>query len=140
MKIAGMCLMLALSGAVSACGQPGVVEIHKVQGSERAPVPDAGDPTSDGDAGDMLAQSNEGPTEDLEPCPDGWTCMDIGALGYEAKDADGNAVRASCSMGGIMPCDDADPGATCEGLSSPFCAHLMIGGQTIVSCAQRCAP
>ena len=74
------------------------------------------------------------------PCPSGWTCMDIAALGFVATDGDGKPVTASCSMGAPTTCDDADPAASCEGLAKPFCAHLKLGAQDIVSCAQRCAP
>jgi hypothetical protein len=65
--------------------------------------------------------------------------MDISAFGM-ATDADGNPVTASCSQGVPMTCDDADPAASCQGLTEPFCAYLKLGTQEIVSCAQRCTP
>jgi hypothetical protein len=67
--------------------------------------------------------------------------MDIAALGYKATDQDGKPVKASCSMGAsLMSCNDDDPSASCSGLDQPLCAHLMIGGQEIVTCGQRCSP
>jgi hypothetical protein len=66
--------------------------------------------------------------------------MDLAVLGLAATDAEGNPVTASCSMGGPIPCDDDDPTSTCKGLTKPFCAHLSVGGQKIVSCSQRCSP
>ena len=123
---------LIASVVLIACGRPGVVEKHRIKGSEmlaqRADV-DAGAAADGGE--DMEAP---------EPCPTGWACMDIAALGFMATDGDGKPVTASCSMGAPTTCDDADPAASCEGLSKPFCAHLKLGAQDIVSCAQRCVP
>jgi hypothetical protein len=116
--------LFVLTLAAASCGAPGVVEVHRVEGSERAPT----------------SNSEIETEEEAGECPAGWNCMDIAALGIEATDGDGEPVRASCSKGGIMPCDDADPASSCEGLIKPFCAHLMAGGQNIVSCAQRCSP
>lgn len=119
-----------LIAAAGGCGKPGIVEKHRIKGSE------------------MLAQSVEldaaaadgGDTVPAGPCPSGFTCMDIAALGFKATDADGKPVTASCSMGAPTTCDEADPAASCEGLSKPFCAYLKLGAQDIVSCAQRCTP
>jgi hypothetical protein len=116
-----------------ACGRPGIVEKHRIKGSEMLAQPAEMERDAAADGGDD--------TTALEPCPSGWTCMDIAALGFMAVDGDGNPVTASCSKGASpTTCDDADPAASCEGLSKPFCAHVKVGAQDIVSCAQRCAP
>lgn len=121
------------------CGTPGVVEVHRVPNSQIA----ASTTEHDADAGDMDDTDDagaEGAASEAGECPSGWSCMDVAALGYEAVDAQGDPVKASCSMGGIIPCDDDDPGSSCEGLTDPICVHLMLGNQEIVSCGQRCAP
>lgn len=117
-----------MASVVLGCGSVGTVESHRIKGSETPPPP----PSDDADGGE---DSDAAPG----PCPSGWTCMDLSAFGT-ATDGDGQPVTASCSNGAQMACDDADPGASCQGLSKPICAHLEIGGQEIVSCAQRCAP
>lgn len=127
-----LCVRLMLAGMATGglcCGTPGVVEVHRVVGSERAA------PTAE-----MSLDADAGIEDSAGECPASWTCMDIVALGYEATDVQGDPVKASCSMGGILPCDDDDPASTCEGLTDPICVHLMLGGQEIVSCGQRCAP
>ena len=125
--VRGGSLLCALS-----CGTPGVVEVHRVPNSARAASVGAA-----GAAADDAGGSESGPG----PCPSGWACMDIAKLGYAAMDVHGDPVGASCSMGAaIMACNDADPGASCPGLSDPLCVHLKLGGQEIVSCGQRCTP
>lgn len=116
------------------CGSPGTVETHRIKGSEMpAPPKDAAaEAAADADGGDEATA--------LPACPDGWSCMDIAATGFMATDGDGKPVAASCSKGAPIACDDSDPAASCEGLSEPFCAHLKVGAQDIVSCAQRCKP
>ena len=130
-----MASALLLSNAAG-CGSPGIVETHRIKGSETPGKPlDAG-VEAEADGGEEQRADAAAPG----PCPSGWTCMDITALGFMATDGDGNPVTASCSMGAQTMCDDADPAATCKGLSKPFCAHLKVGAQNIVSCAQRCSP
>jgi|GEM_PF-4394061 len=73
------------------------------------------------------------------PCPSGYNCMDLSQLG-SAMDGAGAPVSASCSMGGIVPCNDADPISSCSGLTNPVCVHLNVAGMAIVSCGQRCSP
>jgi hypothetical protein len=125
------CALLISSAA--ACGEPGIVEKHRIKGSETPPPPPDDDDADGGVSPDTGAPPG--------PCPSGWTCMDLAARGFMATDGDGNPVTASCSMGAAATtCDDADPAATCAGLSEPFCAHLKLGAQEIVSCAQRCTP
>lgn len=112
----------------AACKSEGVVEVHPVPNSMTPP--DAGSSSDDAP-----------PDEDVAECPAGWNCMDLAGNGFAATDGDGKVVKASCSMGLTpKPCDEADPAGSCEGLSKPFCAHLSLGGQTFVSCAQRCTP
>ena len=115
---------LVVGALLMSCGRTGVIETHRIKGSETPPPP----PDADGGA------------EAGGACPSGWTCMDIAALGLKATDGDGEPVTASCSNGAQTACDDADPAGSCEGLSEPICAHLMLGGQEMVSCAQRCTP
>jgi hypothetical protein len=73
------------------------------------------------------------------PCPTGYNCMDLSGFGG-ATDGAGAPVTASCSMGGIVPCNDADPTASCSGLTNPVCVHLNVAGMAIVSCGQPCSP
>lgn len=130
--------VLCVVGAVAiwstaGCGKTGVVEVHRVKGSEKPPSETAGQGASDA--------STEEDATPAGKCPDGWNCMDIAALGFTATDGEGNPVGASCSMGLTpQPCDEGDPAGSCPGLSEPFCAHLSLGGQELVSCAQRCTP
>ena len=65
-------------------------------------------------------------------------CVDIASAGFEAKDKDGKDVGFSCSNGGLVECNDADPVKSCPELKNPFCAHLDVAGSKIVSCAQVC--
>lgn len=124
---------LLASAVLIACGSPGIVEKHRIKGSEML----AQRSDLDVDAAAADGGEDEAPPG---PCPAGFTCMDIAALGVMATDGDGKPVTASCSMGAPTTCDDADPASSCEGLSKPFCAHLKLGAQDIVSCAQRCTP
>jgi hypothetical protein len=94
----------------------------------------AGTPATAGASGGAAGAAPAGP----EPCPSGWMCTDIGAAGFEATDKDGNSIAASCSNGGLVECDDANPTASCPALKNPFCAHLDVAGTKIVSCAQLC--
>ena len=107
----------------SSCGSPGVVEVHRFES-----------------AGSMGAAAGAQATSAVDAaCPSGWNCMDLSAIG-EATDSKGAAVSASCSTGGIMPCNEDDPAASCTGLPNPVCVHLNVGGQKIVGCGQRCSP
>lgn len=103
------------------CGEPGVVEVQRVAaaGSTGSPMP--------------------APPATPGPCPSGWNCMDLSALGG-AMDGAGQPVSASCSKGGIMACTESDPASSCDGLNAPICVHLNVGGQSITSCGQRCVP
>jgi hypothetical protein len=123
--VGGRSRLFALALYATSCGTPGVVEVQPVpRGGATASV-DAG---ADVDASDMASA-----------CPSDWHCMDLSAIG-EATDGAGDPITASCSMGGIMPCDEADPRSSCAGLPKPVCVHLNVGGQAIVSCGQRCTP
>jgi len=120
----GVRLMLfAVALSIVSCGKPGVVEVQRIENS--------------GAAGSGMSKPE--PSEMAGACPSGWNCMDLSALGG-AMDSAGEPVSASCSKGGIMPCNEADPSASCTGLSDPICVHLNVGGQAIVSCGQRCEP
>jgi hypothetical protein len=58
-----------------------------------------------------------------------------------AKDGAGNEVSFSCGNGGLVDCNDANPKGSCPELSNPFCAHVDIGGGTVISsCGQLCKP
>ena len=103
------------------CGTPGVVEVQRVEGAG---------------SGGSTEPKPEKP-EMTGACPSGWSCRDLSAIG-EATDGDGQAITASCSKGGIMPCDEADPASSCTELPDAICVHLNVGGQAIVSCGQRC--
>lgn len=72
------------------------------------------------------------------PCPSGWMCQDLGALGFTAKDKDGNVIMWGCGKGGLMVCDDATAAADCPELPNAMCAHLDDLG--VISCTQRCTP
>lgn len=129
-SLAGIALLLM------SCGTPGVVEVQRVPHSTRPPPSDGG-----GDAQDTGDTDDAGPTGSAGSCPEGYGCMDIAALGYEATDQNGEPLKASCSKGAsLTSCDDDDPSASCSGLDQPLCAHLKIAGQEIVSCGQRCTP
>ena len=126
-----------LCAAVS-CGTPGVIEVQPVPST----APAAGSPATGASAGSAATGSATGSTQTPAmdgPCPSGYHCMDLSALGG-AMDGAGGAVNASCSMGGIVPCDDADPASSCAGLTNPICVHLTVGDMAIVSCGQRCSP
>lgn len=105
------------------CGTPGVVEVQRIEM-----------------AGSMASAMPKPDTSEMvSACPSGFNCMDLSAIGG-AKDGDGEPVGASCSKGGIVPCNEADPASSCAELSNPICVHLNVGGQAIVSCGQRCEP
>ena len=74
------------------------------------------------------------------PCPTGYTCTDLAALGLTAKTQDGAEITASCGNGAPVDCNDATPAASCAPLTAPFCAHLEVAGSMIVSCGQHCTP
>lgn len=124
--------LLGLALYATGCGTPGVVEVQKIP---------RGGATGSADGGSDVRELDGGgdASEMASACPSGWHCMDLSAIG-EAKDGKGAPISASCSMGGIMPCDEADPAASCAGLPKPVCVHLNVGGQAIVSCGQRCSP
>lgn len=118
-------MLFAIALCTVSCGTPGVVEVQRIESAGTGSVmPEPVTPEMPQMAG---------------ACPSGWNCMDLSALGG-AMDGQGGAVTASCSMGGIMPCNEADPATSCAGLTTPICVHLNVGGQAIVSCGQRCAP
>lgn len=120
----GVRLMLfTVALSMASCGKPGVVEVQRIENVGSA---DSGMPKPE-------------TPEMVGACPSGWNCMDLSALGG-AKDGAGEPVNASCSKGGIMQCNEADPSASCAGLTDAICVHLSVGGQEIVSCGQRCAP
>jgi len=114
--------LFALALLTVSCGTPGVVEVQRIEAA---------------DAGSTMPASE--PPAAAGACPSGWNCMDLSALGG-AMDGAGEPVSASCSKGGIMPCDEADPASSCAGLPAAICVHLSVGGQSIVSCGQRCEP
>ena len=116
--------LFALALCTVSCGAPGVVEVQRIE--------DAGSNGS-------VTPNPEMSAMEAGACPSGWNCMDLTALGG-AKDGDGEPVDASCSKGGITPCDEDDPTSSCAGLPNPVCVHLSVGGQAIVSCGQRCTP
>ena len=118
----GMRLMLCGAAlCASSCGPTGVVEVHRVErAASMEPVAGA-----------------QAPSGVSASCPSGWSCMDLSTIG-EASDGKGASITASCSKGGIMPCNEDDPAASCTGLPDPVCVHLNLGGQKIVSCGQRC--
>jgi hypothetical protein len=124
--------------AVASCGKPGVIEVQPVPSTGSA----AGSPATGSAAGSPATGSMNGgapSSETAGPCPSGYNCMNLSALGG-GMDGAGAPVNASCSMGGIVPCDDADPTASCSGLTNPVCVHLNVGGMALVSCGQRCNP
>jgi hypothetical protein len=132
--VAGVVVIASTAG----CGKSGIVETHRKKGSETPPSQTGGQPSgSGGEAGSADDTDDSAPPG---PCPSGWNCMDIAALGVMATDGDGKPVTASCGMGAPITCDESDPAASCQGLSEPFCAHLKVGSQELVSCAQRCTP
>ena len=79
-------------------------------------------------------------------CPSGYTCVDpvkaapVGGL--KIQDAAGQPVPWACSDGKMMltTCDDADPKASCTGLTAPLCMHIKIAGMDLTTCGQRCMP
>lgn len=123
---------IAISSAAG-CGEPGVVSVSRIPGT-------AGGGSNTSGMGQGISAAGSAAGESAGPCPSGWTCNDLGALGLAATDGDGKPVMFTCGMGGIMPCDDANPAGTCAGLTKPFCAHVDVSGMKIVSCAQRCTP
>jgi hypothetical protein len=74
------------------------------------------------------------------PCPSGWMCTDLASTGFIAKDGAGNEISFSCGNGELVECDDANPAASCPGLTNAFCAHVDVGGSEITSCGQLCTP
>lgn len=121
--VSGRLTLFAIAVCAVSCGAPGVVEVQRVA-----------------DAGVMSpARPNPEMPAMAGACPSGWNCMDLAALGG-AMDGDGEPVDASCSKGGITPCNESNPASSCDGLPDPICVHLSVGGQAIVSCGQRCVP
>jgi len=74
------------------------------------------------------------PAETLCTAP--FTCR---ALPVAGTDQSGRPVTGgSCSMGGLIPCDDANPAGSCTGFTDPICVHLNFSGMNLVTCGQRC--
>lgn len=75
------------------------------------------------------------PTE--TPCLAPYMCR---ALPVAGADQNGRPVTGgSCSMGGLIPCDDGNPAASCAGFTDPICVHLNFSGMNLVTCGQRCS-
>lgn len=119
-------VLSSIALSVVGCDSPGIVEAHRIPKSmTAAPASVAG------------AAADE---KVLGECPSGWSCMDLTALGLVAMDGLGKPVTATCSVGAPKSCDQNNPRTSCPELAEPFCASIMVGGQTLVGCAQRCSP
>jgi hypothetical protein len=123
--------------AAVGCSEPGTTSCAPyVAGKGAAPSPSgAAGSTPSGAAGEPNAA-----TATPGPCPAGFTCTDISSVGGTATDGKGNPVMASCGMGALQDCNDADPKSTCPGLTNPICAHISVAGMNLVSCGQVCTP
>lgn len=135
---------MAAAAGTAAAGASGAPATSSAAGMSGAPQAGAAAGSSGAAAGSTASAGEGGsgssaPTGPL-PCPSGWTCNDLGAIGLVAVDQDGNEITASCGNGAESPCDDADPKGSCPMLQAPFCAHLDVAGTSVVSCGQRCTP
>lgn len=121
------CGLLALCGA----GCEETVRTESVYIPKSAMATQVDPMTADGAT---PAEDSSTPAE--TPCPAPFTCR---ALPVAGADQNGLPVTGgSCSMGGLIPCDDADPAASCAGFTAPICVHLTFSGMNLVTCGQRC--
>lgn len=100
-------------------------------------IPDSSLATQGGPTtADGATPKEDGSTPAEPPCPAPFMCR---ALPVAGADQNGRPVAGgSCSMGGLIPCDDADPAGSCAGFTEPICVHLNFSGMNLVTCGQRC--
>jgi hypothetical protein len=132
MIIVRMLFLIGCGVVAAACAEPGVTSCSPVDaaGSHSTSPTNAG---SGGNSGGSMS-------EDVGPCPENFMCTDFSTIGATAMDGEGNAVKASCGMGALVDCDDADPAGSCPDLTKPICVHISVAGMNLVGCGQACKP
>jgi hypothetical protein len=116
-----------LISSAAGCTSPGVTFVAPVGGRSAANGGSGAPPNAAG--------PSDAAVENPGPCPAGYSC--VGTMGYTVTDAKGNKIINSCGQGtSTVPCDDANPAASCPHFSKPLCGH--IAGMSL--CEQLCTP